>query len=175
MPAVSIVVDAETPKQSEQAELHGHRALTPMISGTVTGGIIGLMWIVGLLLHFYRRWRGHQAVRSAGLRNHRELDILPPKPEVYIIPPDPAIIEGKCAPGERVIFDDPKADADGAPRHVKTVPFAQTEKTRKQKAMEVSEALNSTELRIVSAPQMQTMADEPSPIARGPPVHPFAP
>lgn len=142
---VSPVVLGETSKQSEQASLHGyahplllpshclttshrHRALTPMISGVVSGGTIGILWIVGLLIYIYRRYRGHQQVRAAGLRNHRELAIPPPKPEAYILPPDPAIIMGFRVPGERVVSDDPRTAGDGKLKHARTEPLAQSEK-----------------------------------------------
>jgi len=150
MPSVSLTVDAETSQQSEQASLHGHRALTPLISGSVTGGIIGVAWIVGLLMYFYKRWQGHKAVRRAGLHSHRELDIPPPKPEAFIIPPDPAVIQGFRVPGERVVLGDPKADGNGQPKHAKTVPFARTEKEEGQKA----DWRCSTMIQTVSAPQL---------------------
>ncbi|CCM01918.1 uncharacterized protein FIBRA_03990 [Fibroporia radiculosa] len=127
MPAVTFVVDAETPQQSGQAVLHGRRDLVPLISGSVSGATIGIAWIVGLLMYAYKRWKGHQAVRNAGLRSHRELDVPPPKPEAFIIPPDPAVIQGIRAPGERIVPDDPKADVRAQPEHAKTIPLARTE------------------------------------------------
>ncbi|PCH43432.1 hypothetical protein WOLCODRAFT_164436 [Wolfiporia cocos MD-104 SS10] len=150
MPSLTLAVDSETPHQSEQASLHGHRALTPLISGAVSGGTIGVAWVVGLLIYFYRRWKGHRAVRSAGLRSHRELDVPPPKPEPYIIPPDPAVIQGVRAPGERVVFDDPRADEDGHPRHAITVPLAQIEMEEKGRQRDVGMTQST------SAPQLPT-------------------
>ncbi|KAH9839362.1 uncharacterized protein C8Q71DRAFT_508460 [Rhodofomes roseus] len=165
MPAVllsaSPVVGAETSQQSEQASLHGQRALTPMISGVVSGGTIGILWIVGLLIYIYRRYRGHQQVRSAGLRTHRELDILPPKPEAYILPPDPAIIQGFRAPGERVVPDDPRADGNGNPKHVRTEPWTSSEKGGRRKEKEKEREARPGDTR--SAPQLPTLEELPSP------------
>ncbi|OSX66226.1 hypothetical protein POSPLADRAFT_1052894 [Postia placenta MAD-698-R-SB12] len=156
MPPVSLVVDAQTPHQSEQAALNGHRALTPLISGAVSGGAIGIAWVVGLLIYVYRRWRGHRAVRAAGLRSHRELDVPPPKPEAFIIPPDPAVILGVHAPGERVVFDDEPKKRDQT-KHAKTVPLGETEKAGKRR-----EHLRPLDTgRVVSAPQLPTTLSPP--------------
>jgi len=164
MPSVTFVVDAETPQQSEQAELHGQRALTPLISGSVSGGAIGVAWIIGLLIYFYKRWQGHKAVRRAGLHSHRELDIPPPKPEPYIIPPDPAIIQGFRAPGERVVIDDPRADGDGHPKHARTVPFARTEEKAERGEQGEKEDLRAAAMgQTVSAPQIPARVALPSP------------
>ena len=56
----------------------------------------------------------------------------PPKqPEAFIIPPDPAIIEGGLHPGERV-YDDPKVKKSELPRHAHTVPLAEMEKATEE-------------------------------------------
>ena len=131
-----------------------------MISGAVSGGTIGLLWIIGLLIYIYRRYRVHQQVRSAGLRNHRELDIPPAKPEAFILPPDPAIIQGFRVPGERVVPDDPRAKGNGKPKHVRTVPLTRSEKDKHQE----KGALRPGELgHAMSAPQLPTLEEHPSP------------
>jgi len=169
MPAVSLpaspVIGAETSQQSEQATLHGHRALTPMISGAVSGGTIGILWIVGLLIYIYRRYRGHQQVRSAGLRNHRELAIPPPKPEAYILPPDPAIIQGFRVPGERVVPDDPRTGGNGKPKHATTVPLTPNEKSelRKEEKGKAAESRAGDVGHVKSAPQLPALQELPSP------------
>ena len=139
-----------------------------MISGAVSGGTIGILWIVGLLIYIYRRYRGHQQVRSAGLRNHRELDIPPPKPEAYILPPDPAIIQGFRAPGERVVLDDPRANGNGKPKHVRTEPLTQSEKGKELEkgTLRPGEAGHAK-----SAPQLPTLQEQPSP-EHSPPTSP---
>ncbi|TFY62889.1 hypothetical protein EVJ58_g3574 [Rhodofomes roseus] len=164
MPAVllsaSPVVGAETSQQSEQASLHGQRALTPMISGVVSGGTIGILWIVGLLIYIYRRYRGHQQVRSAGLRTHRELDILPPKPEAYILPPDPAIIQGFRAPRRARRPPTTRAQTgNGNPKHVRTEPWTSSEKGGRRKEKEREARPGDTR----SAPQLPTLEELPSP------------
>lgn len=130
-----------------------------MISGAVSGGTIGILWIVGLLIYIYRRYRGHQQVRSAGLRNHRELAIPPPKPEAYILPPDPAIIQGFRVPGERVVPDDPRADGGGKPKHVRTEPLTQSEKSKVPSEKGALRRPGDAK----SAPQLPTLKEHPSP------------
>ena len=141
-----------------------------MISGAVSGGTIGLLWIIGLLIYIYRRYRVHQQVRSAGLRNHRELDIPPPKPEAFILPPDPAIIQGFRAPGERVVPDDPRANGNGKPKHVRTEPLTHSEKGKELEkgAPRPGEAGHAK-----SAPQLPTLEEHPSP-EQSPPASPKA-
>lgn len=131
-----------------------------MISGAVSGGTIGIFWIVGLLVYIYRSYRRRQQVRSAGLRNHRELDILPPKPEAYILPPDPAIIEGFLVPGERVVPGDPRADGDGKPKYVRTEPLLQSEKDKERSKLRRGHVGHAK-----SAPQLPTLEEQPSPPA----------
>lgn len=45
----------------------------------------------------------------------------PKKKEAFIIPPDPAIVEGGHHPGEN-FYDDPKVHGDMLPKHAHTVP-----------------------------------------------------
>lgn len=50
----------------------------------------------------------------------------PKKQETYIIPPDPAIVEGDIEPGAK-IYDDPKLQGNELPQHARTVPIAQAD------------------------------------------------
>lgn len=51
----------------------------------------------------------------------------PKKPEAFIIPPDPAIVEAGHHPGER-IYNDPHLQGSDHPKHAHTLPLAKVEK-----------------------------------------------
>jgi len=94
-----------------------------MICGTVTGGLIGLAWVIGFIIYFYKRHRRESRARAAGLRGHREMLDPLKKNEAFIIPPDPAIVQGQLAPGDRV-YDDPKLEKGELPRWSKSMPLS---------------------------------------------------
>lgn len=75
---------ARAENSSEAASLSGNKALTPIIAGSVCGGVLAIAWIAGLIWFLLKR-------RKSKNRN-------PPKEtneiEPYIIPPDPAILQG---------------------------------------------------------------------------------
>ncbi|CAL1707190.1 unnamed protein product [Somion occarium] len=102
-PPTPVVLDVSA---SESASLHGHRALTPLLSGAITGSIIGAAWIVGFIVYFYKRHRREKRARALGYKSHREMLEPPKKP--FIVPPDSAVVEGKAAPGERIIMEHSK-------------------------------------------------------------------
>ncbi|EIW63560.1 uncharacterized protein TRAVEDRAFT_43848 [Trametes versicolor FP-101664 SS1] len=125
----SPVVDAMTPEQSREIALHGHRALTPILSGAISGGIVGVAWIIGIIVWLYKRHRRARRAKAAGFRSHREFLDPPKKQEAFIIPPDPAVIQGQVKPGQQIVVEDvqmahlkpaktvPAAAADGERRH----------------------------------------------------------
>ncbi|KAF4598251.1 hypothetical protein EYR38_006647 [Pleurotus pulmonarius] len=89
---------------SEAASLKGHKAKTPILAGSICGGVMGLAWIIGFTYYFIKRARRkkRKAAIRAGL-------IPPPEPKVseepeekIIIPPDPAVLLGQRQPGEHV-------------------------------------------------------------------------
>ncbi|KAJ8509071.1 hypothetical protein ONZ45_g8740 [Pleurotus djamor] len=96
---------ADDPSASEEASLHGQKAKTPIIAGSICGGVMGLAWIIGFTIYFMKRNRRkkRKAAIAAGL-------IPPPEPKPsekefedgIIIPPDPAVLLGQRQPGERV-------------------------------------------------------------------------
>jgi len=124
MPTTSWPVDAASP--SEQASLQGHKAKTPIIAGAVSGACIAAAWVIGFIIYFYKRHRREKRARALGFKSHREMLDPPKKPEVFVIPPDPAIVEGRFQPGDRV-FPDPKHDGGGIPKHANTIPLAKGE------------------------------------------------
>ncbi|KAG7446327.1 uncharacterized protein BT62DRAFT_112161 [Guyanagaster necrorhizus] len=87
---------------SEAASLHGQKAKTPIIAGSICGGLMGLAWIIGFTIYFIKRSKRKKAKRAveAGLATPKK----PKKPkepeEQIIIPPDPAVLIGIRKPGE---------------------------------------------------------------------------
>ncbi|KAG1865805.1 hypothetical protein DFJ58DRAFT_152178 [Suillus subalutaceus] len=75
---------------SEVASLNGHKALTPIIAGSVCGGVLGIAWIVGLIWYLLKRRK------SKNRNSPEETNEMEP----YIIPPDPAILQGGKKPNE---------------------------------------------------------------------------
>ncbi|KAH7916545.1 hypothetical protein BJ138DRAFT_1096984 [Hygrophoropsis aurantiaca] len=91
--ATTKIIHARAGNASESASLNGHKAMTPILAGSICGGVIGLAWIIGLVWYLLRRHKRRQeeAKIAAGLqvpRNPKD------KTERYIIPPDPAILQG---------------------------------------------------------------------------------
>ncbi|KAG2353914.1 hypothetical protein BDR07DRAFT_1431483 [Suillus spraguei] len=62
--------------------VYRHKALTPMIAGSVCGGVLVIAWTIGLVLYLLKR-------RKSKERNPKERNEV----EQYIIPPDPAILQ----------------------------------------------------------------------------------
>ncbi|OJT06958.1 hypothetical protein TRAPUB_2159 [Trametes pubescens] len=126
----SPVVDALTPEQSRQIALNGkHRALTPILSGAISGGIVGVAWIIGIVVWLYKRHRRARRARAAGYRSHREFLDPPKKQEAFIIPPDPAVIQGQVKPGQQIVVEDVQM---AHLKPAKTVPEAAAEVKEKE-------------------------------------------
>ncbi|KAI0696705.1 hypothetical protein BC835DRAFT_1414098 [Cytidiella melzeri] len=125
MPPSNVLI-SESSQQSEEASLHGHRALTPLLSGAISGGLVGLAWIVGFIIYFYKRHRREKRARALGFKSHREMLDPPKKKEAFIIPPDPAIVGGELEPGAKV-YDDPKLHGSELPQHARTIPMTEAE------------------------------------------------
>ncbi|KAI0746068.1 hypothetical protein C8Q76DRAFT_705992 [Earliella scabrosa] len=121
-----------TPSESREAALHGQRALTPILSGAISGGIIGVAWIIGIIVWLYKRHRRARRAKAAGYRSYREF-LDPPKTEdAFIIPPDPAVIKGQALPGQRIVFADEDEKARKGIRHAKTVPIVEADERRER-------------------------------------------
>ncbi|KAJ3989838.1 hypothetical protein F5890DRAFT_1582397 [Lentinula detonsa] len=73
---------------------------TPIIAGSVCGGVLGLAWIIGFAIYFRKRYKRK-------LRNQGKLPPLKVKKskdeprEKIVIPPDPAVLIGH-QPGDDV-------------------------------------------------------------------------
>ncbi|KAH9859119.1 hypothetical protein C2E23DRAFT_801493 [Lenzites betulinus] len=124
LPSLTVAVDAMTPSQSREAALHGHRALTPILSGAISGGIVGVAWIIGIIVWLFKRHRRAQRAKAAGYRSHREFLDPPKKDDAFIIPPDPAVIKGHAKPGQRIVVEDVQM---AHMKHARTVPEAAAE------------------------------------------------
>jgi len=83
----------------------GQRALTPIIAGSVCGGLLGIAWIVGTILYLFKRHKKKKQtlIIAAGLA---EPKVKKTPKENVIIPPDPAIVLGHRLPGERAFKDE---------------------------------------------------------------------
>ncbi|KAI0779304.1 hypothetical protein C8Q74DRAFT_1258358 [Fomes fomentarius] len=103
-PTRTISARGLTPSESSEAALHGQRALTPIYSGAISGGIVGIAWIVGLVVWLYKRHRRARRAKAAGYRSHREFLDPPKTQDAFIIPPDPAVIKGQARPGQKIVF-----------------------------------------------------------------------
>jgi len=101
----SFQVDAVS--SSEAASLKGHKAKTPIIAGSVCGGLLGAAWIVGFIVYFIkkRKRKERNAKEAAGLVPPKKKSSTKPA-EKIIIPPDPAVILGHRRPGEHAFLDD---------------------------------------------------------------------
>ncbi|KAI3618714.1 hypothetical protein WG66_016673 [Moniliophthora roreri] len=101
-------LDATTPQQSEEASLHGQKAKTPIIAGSICGAVLGLAWIIGLFIYIRKRYNRKMRKRAAvaagedpeqtNLKRHKNAEPA----EKIIIPPDPAVLLGQGRPGEHV-------------------------------------------------------------------------
>ena len=122
----TLVARAMTPSESREAALHGYvslhlqrfltptpyprrwrskRALTPILSGAISGGIVGVAWIVGIIYWLYKRHRRARRAKAAGFASYREF-VDPPKVKgPFILPPDPAVLKGQAQPGQKIVLD----------------------------------------------------------------------
>ncbi|TBU24506.1 hypothetical protein BD311DRAFT_799393 [Dichomitus squalens] len=125
----SAVVDAMTASQSREAALHGHRALTPILSGIISGGIVGVAWIIGIIVWAFKRIRRARRAKAAGFRSYREFLDPPKLKDPFIIPPDPAVLQGQVQPGQKVVIEKEKGGKDKARvlKHANTVPIVRVE------------------------------------------------
>ncbi|KAI1785753.1 hypothetical protein LXA43DRAFT_899114 [Ganoderma leucocontextum] len=131
----TLVARAMTPSESREAALHGQRALTPILSGAISGGIVGIAWIVGIVYWLYKRHRRARRAKAAGFASYREFLDPPKLKHPFIIPPDPAVIKGQVAPGQKIVLDKKHKDTDGKDedededelKHARTVPMTDAE------------------------------------------------
>ncbi|KIK67164.1 hypothetical protein GYMLUDRAFT_257096 [Collybiopsis luxurians FD-317 M1] len=93
-------VTLDSVSSSEAASLHGHKAKTPIIAGSICGGVVCLAWLIGFAIYFRKRYK--RKLRNQGKLPAREKKSIESNTERIIIPPDPAILMG-YQPGERYV------------------------------------------------------------------------
>jgi hypothetical protein len=86
---------------SEAALLGGKKAKTPIIAGSICGGVMLIAWIIGFGIYFRKRYNRKQRNRliAEGKAAPRKKDLEIAREKV-VIPPDPAILLGQRKPGE---------------------------------------------------------------------------
>ncbi|KAJ7045693.1 hypothetical protein C8F04DRAFT_1065823 [Mycena alexandri] len=91
---------------AEAASLHGKKAKTPMLAGSIIGGIMGTAYIIGFTIYFVKRCKRKRLKRriEAG---KAEPKVEPEPKEKIVIPPDPAVLLGHNRPGDVIVQEKP--------------------------------------------------------------------
>ncbi|KAG6866744.1 hypothetical protein C0991_011403 [Blastosporella zonata] len=79
---------------------------TPMIAGSVCGGVMGIAWIIGFTIYFRKRYR--RKILKRKIAEGKAVQKTKPSKipdERIIVPPDPAILLGHRLPGENAFRD----------------------------------------------------------------------
>ncbi|KAF5326467.1 hypothetical protein D9611_000347 [Ephemerocybe angulata] len=98
-------IERRTPvSSSEAASLGGKPAKTPIIAGSVCGGVLFIAWVIGFAVYFRKRQNRKKRKRAAeeGLCDPPPEKLAPTRStsERIVIPPDPAILLGYAKPGD---------------------------------------------------------------------------
>jgi len=93
---------------------------TPMIAGSVCGGVIAIVWIMGFSLYFFNRYKRRNTKLAsqleAGNPNAGEkVSGNSPPDERVVVPPDPAVFLGYPLPGEQPLEDKHSLHEKSAP------------------------------------------------------------
>ncbi|PIL29719.1 hypothetical protein GSI_08157 [Ganoderma sinense ZZ0214-1] len=104
-PAVNSKSTLLTPAPHPWLLSRSKRALTPILSGAISGGIVGVAWIVGIVYWLYKRHRRARRAKAAGLASYREFLEPPRTKEPFILPPDPAVVKGQVLPGQKIVLE----------------------------------------------------------------------
>ncbi|KAF8650439.1 hypothetical protein AX16_005242 [Volvariella volvacea WC 439] len=83
-----------TPEPTVLALAPGERVITPLIAGSVCGGLLAIAWLIGFTIYFTKRYQRKRFKRQleTGLINPGEGKGKGRETEKrFIIPPDPAI------------------------------------------------------------------------------------
>ncbi|KAG6920266.1 hypothetical protein DXG01_005035 [Tephrocybe rancida] len=89
---------------------------TPLIAGSVCGGVMGLAWIIGFTIYFRKRYRRKMLKRkiAEGKAVQKAKPSKIPE-ERIIVPPDPAILLGHRLPGENAFREGNEAEQEQNP------------------------------------------------------------
>jgi len=90
---------------AEAASLHGHKAKTPMLAGAIIGGIMGVAYIIGFTIYFWKRCKRKKLHRRIE-EGKAEPKVEPEPKERFVIPPDPAVLLGHNRPGDVIVVDE---------------------------------------------------------------------
>jgi len=106
--------------RSSVASPNDQKPKTPLIAGSVCGGLMGIAWIVGFTIYFikrYKRKKFNRQVKAGKVRAEKK-PVKAPE-EKIIIPPDPAILLGHIPPGETTVRDNYNVAAEHCSRQEK--------------------------------------------------------
>jgi hypothetical protein len=79
-----------------------HKAKTPIVAGSICGGIMLIAYIVGFTIYFMKRRRRKE--RDAKVAAGAQIQPQDTGMRIVVIPPDPAVVLGLRRPGEHVSF-----------------------------------------------------------------------
>jgi len=99
---------------AEAASLHGKKAKTPMLAGSIIGGIMGTAYIIGFTIYFVKRCK-HKRLKRRIEAGKAEPKVEDEPAEKIVIPPDPAVLLGHNRPGD-VIVQEKKPHHHRVPR-----------------------------------------------------------
>ena len=86
--------------------------MTPIIAGTICGICVGTAWLVALIVVIVKRTKRKKRKR-AGEDVDDDVPINAsstdpegrPSRDIFIVPPDPAVLQGQHQPGERLVVE----------------------------------------------------------------------
>ncbi|KAJ6625894.1 hypothetical protein B0H10DRAFT_2001248 [Mycena sp. CBHHK59/15] len=96
---------SQAQQSAEASSLHGQKAKTPMLAGSIIGGIMGVAYIIGFTIYFVKRCkrkRLHRRIEAGKAEPKQE----PEPKERIVIPPDPAVLLGRNKPGDVIVVDE---------------------------------------------------------------------
>jgi len=102
MPVPTRTLAFDSVSSSEAAALHGQKAKTPIIAGSIVGGLMGLAWILGFAIYFRKRYKRKMRNQAIAAGKREAIKNKEEPQEKIVIPPDPALLMG-YQPGERYV------------------------------------------------------------------------
>ncbi|KAE9411220.1 hypothetical protein BT96DRAFT_982994 [Gymnopus androsaceus JB14] len=78
------------------------KAKTPIIAGSIVGGLMGLAWILGFAIYFRKRYKRKMRNQAIAAGKREAIKNKEEPQEKIVIPPDPALLMG-YQPGERYV------------------------------------------------------------------------
>lgn len=122
--------------------------MTPIIAGSICGGLLALAWSIGLIVYLIKRRKRKE--RDAKVAAGAALPKKKDPEQKFIIPPDPAIVLGHRLPGESAFKDEKHPPGFAQVHHANTLPEPFGEHRRESESPEP--APGSRSARVASAP-----------------------